>query len=233
MRIFPKSRWKKWRKRKKKLVEAERKSPRNPLAAEVVSLMRNSRTKEQKWRARVQEWMANLEAEKQEQQIKYEKKRRRHREQLKEPNCLEVEVLSNKPTAEEFEWKEFKIQVRPDYHLNEIIQEVRKRWVIIWADEFLETVNLWGKEGRLDQEERRTWVDGERFIVPTQPREGRPDIEGESRLGQEKAPVNEFSEQQIGEERYRGDGRRTIQVGRKNGREITKIKSQVEARRTP
>jgi hypothetical protein len=97
--------------------------------------------------------VGNLKAEKQEQQIKYEKKRRRCREQLEGPERLEVTVLSNKPTTEEGEWDEFKIQIRPDYQLTEIIQGVRERWGVIWADESLETVNPWGREGKLNQKE--------------------------------------------------------------------------------
>jgi hypothetical protein len=127
---------------------------------------------------------------KQEQQIKYEKKRRRCREQLTKPKSLEVTVLTNKPTDEEFEWDEFRIEVQPDYQLKEIVQQVRNRWREVWNDEDLATVNLRGKEGKLDLDEKRTWVDGERLIVVAQPKEGRPDIEGRSRLGEEDAAVS-------------------------------------------
>jgi hypothetical protein len=125
MRIFHKSRWKEWKNRRKRSEEIKQKLVKNPSVAEVVSLTRNSRTKEQKSRAMVQEWMGNLKAEKQEQQAKHEKKRRRCREQLEGPERLELTVLSNKPMIEEFELNEFKRQVRPDYQSKEIIQEVR------------------------------------------------------------------------------------------------------------
>jgi hypothetical protein len=44
----------------------------------------------------------------------------------------------------------------------------------------------------LNREEWRIWGNRERFIVIAQPKDGRPDIEGKSRMGQEKAPVNGF-----------------------------------------
>jgi hypothetical protein len=143
-------------------------------------------------RKRAQEWLEILKIEKQKHQIKYEKKRRRCREQLEQLKSWEVEVLSNKPTIEEGKWEKFQIQVHPEYQLREIIQETKRRWGSVWEDESLGAVRLWGREGLLDQEEWRTWIDGERFIVIAQPKEGRPDIEGKSRLGQEKAPVNKF-----------------------------------------
>jgi hypothetical protein len=105
---------------------------------------------------------------------------------------LEVTVLSNKPTIEAFEWDEFRIQVHPDYQLEELIQEVKKRWGESWTDENLESTTLWGREGRLDHEEWKTWVDGERYILIAQPRNRRSDIEERLRLGQENVPVDNF-----------------------------------------
>jgi hypothetical protein len=81
-------------------------------------MTRESWRKENRWRTRVQEWMANLEAERQGQQIKFEKKRRRCREQMEQPGCLEVEVLSNKSTPEEGQWKILRVRVCPEYQLS-------------------------------------------------------------------------------------------------------------------
>jgi hypothetical protein len=155
-------------------------------------MAKESWRKENQWRSRVQEWMANLEAERQEQQIKFEKKRRRWREQVKQPDGLEAEVLSNKPTLEAGQSKILRVRVRPEYEISEIVQGVKEAWGTVWADESLESVVLWGKEWNLSLQERRTWIDGERLIAVAQPREERADIARKSRLGQENAPVNNF-----------------------------------------
>jgi hypothetical protein len=49
IRIFHKSRWKEWKRRRKRSEEIKEESLKNPSVAEVVTLMSNSRTKEQKW----------------------------------------------------------------------------------------------------------------------------------------------------------------------------------------
>jgi hypothetical protein len=159
---------------------------------EVLKMTRESWRKENRWRTPVQEWMANLEAEKQEQQITFEKKRRRCREQMEQPDCLEVQVMSNKPTLEEEQWKILRVRVRPEYQLSEVVQGVKESWGTIWADESLKSVSLWGRDGNLSPNEWRTWIDGERFIAIAQPREGRPDIAGKSRSGPKNAPVSKF-----------------------------------------
>jgi hypothetical protein len=148
--------------------------------------------KDNKWRTKIQEWMEGLAEKNLEQHIKHEKSRIEGRKRAERPSDLEVTVLSNKPTNEEYEWEEFRIEVQPDDQLKEIVQEVRNRWGEIWKEEDLVSASLWGREGELDWEEKRSWVDGERFILIAQPKEGRPDIEGRSRLGQEEAKVNNF-----------------------------------------
>jgi hypothetical protein len=105
LRIVSKTRWKEWRKRRKRKSEEAKQSKQsksdNPLRAEVLRMTKESWRKENQWRKRVQEWMANLEGERQEQQIKFEKKLRRCREPMEQLDWLEVEVFSNKPTTEE------------------------------------------------------------------------------------------------------------------------------------
>jgi hypothetical protein len=125
-------------------------------------MTKESWRKENQWRSRVQEWMANLEVERQEQQIKFEKKRRRCTEQMEQPACLEVDVLSNKPTLEEGQWKILRVRVRPEYQLSEIVRGVNEAWSTVWDDESLEAVVLWRREGNLSLQEWMTWIDGKR-----------------------------------------------------------------------
>jgi hypothetical protein len=184
-KLFMKTRWKAWKRVVSgKAVEMREEKKKELSTGEVTQAMRESRTKDNKWRAKVQEWMEELTEKKQEQQAKYEKRRREGRGQVEKSSNLEVTVLTNKPTSEEYQWDEFRIEVQPGYQLKEIVQDVRNRWGEVWREEDLETVSLWGREAMR--------VDGERFILIAQPRVGRPDIEGSPRLGQEDAAVNNF-----------------------------------------
>jgi hypothetical protein len=57
MKLFPKSRWKEWVKEMKGKAERKEEEVKDPMVEEVIAVMRESRTKQQKWRTKVREWM--------------------------------------------------------------------------------------------------------------------------------------------------------------------------------
>jgi hypothetical protein len=74
------------------------------------------------------------------------------------------------------EWKLKKIEVGPRYTVNEIYHKVRSRWKdrwkIDWDEELMYPWESWGQEGRLDRNQIREWIDGERIMLLVQQKGG-------------------------------------------------------------
>jgi hypothetical protein len=62
-----------------------------------------------------------------------------------------------------------KIEVGPEYTMNEIYHKVRSRWKdrrkVDWEEEMMDPWQSWGQEGQLERNRVREWTDGERIML--------------------------------------------------------------------
>jgi hypothetical protein len=142
------------------------------------------------------------------------------RPRLKAPRRLLIEVFTNRPVQDRIsdEWKLMKIEVRPQYTMKEVYHKVRSRWKdrwkIEWPKEDMEAWKSWGQEGLVDEDQIRSWADGERIIMMVQKR-GEQVME---EMMQKKAiGINTWNEEG-GRKRCGTNGSKAVQPGWSRGK---------------
>lgn len=127
------------------------------------------------WRQEVESWGPRLKQEQIEAARKGLDLRLQHaKPRLKAPRRLRIEVFTNRPINDPVanEWKMMKIEAGPRYTMNEIYHKVRSRWKdkwkVDWKEERMDPWMVWGQEGRLDPDQVKDWIEGERFMLLVQ-----------------------------------------------------------------
>jgi hypothetical protein len=134
-KLFPKERWKEWEglvRERVNDIELRRKEE-EPVKEESqfedkIAVMRSSRTKDRKWRKKIKEWIEALGKDQRKRKKKCERYRwEYHRPRIRDPETMEVQVITNNAKEEMREWDILRIPVQHEYQLKEIYHKVRAR----------------------------------------------------------------------------------------------------------
>jgi hypothetical protein len=183
--LFPLEKWKEWNKLIKERFKddqqekAEERRKIELTIKETVEMMRSSRTEDKEWKRWVRNWTEIPERKQQRRRNQYEEMRWKYgRPRIRKPEKLEVEVLTNNPSKSmsgqssqsRFKW------------------DTRSKWGPDWKDDELESVAILNERGRMRTEEGQRWIDGSRYMLNAQPRNGEVNSEQCTRIAEPKAP---------------------------------------------